>query len=110
MVFIYCIEDINDLKYVGKTNQKLNDRFTQHKYSHKRGNCSSGKLNLYNSIIYILEECLEELSVERERYWINKIDCVNQRKLNGEDLQRSKLRRQKRNKLLKLSKNKNNHL
>jgi len=26
MYKIYCIEDINDLKYVGKTKQKLSDR------------------------------------------------------------------------------------
>ena len=30
MVIIYCIEDINDLKYVGKTTQELRERFNQH--------------------------------------------------------------------------------
>lgn len=79
MVVIYCIEDINDLKYVGSTKQTLNRRLTGHRCSKT---CSSSKLNLYNSIIYPLEECEESERKERERYWINKIDCVNEKKLN----------------------------
>ena len=88
MITIYCIEDINDLKYVGSTGQKLNRRFSKHK-SNKRigqGTCSSRKLNLENSIIYPLEECNETDRTEREKYWINKLECVNVRKLNGTDL------------------------
>tara|TARA_R110002096_G_scaffold295760_1_gene490094 strand:+ start:53 stop:427 length:375 start_codon:yes stop_codon:yes gene_type:complete len=79
-MIIYCIEDINDLKYVGKTVQKLSKRLHGHKDLNTR--CSSKKLNLYNCIIYKLEECEEEVSKEREKYWINKIDCVNANKLN----------------------------
>ena len=81
-MFIYCIEDINDLKYVGKTKLKLSKRFQSHL---SNNSCSSKKLNLHNSIIYLLEECSEEVSKEREKYWINKIDCVNKKKLNGYD-------------------------
>ena len=83
-MIIYCIEDINDLKYVGSTPRNLNTRLTEHRYK-KRNNlsCSSGKLNLYNCIIYILEECETEERMEREKYWINKIECVNTLKLNG---------------------------
>ena len=82
-MFIYCIEDINDLKYVGKTTQKLSKRLHGHRGDKKidRG-CSSAKLNLYNCIIYQLEECEEDLSKDREKYWINKIDCVNIVKYN----------------------------
>ena len=76
-MIIYCIEDINDLKYVGKTTQSLRRRFQAHK---DNGNCSSNKLNLYNAIIYQLEECDKVVSKEREQYWMNKIDCVNVRK------------------------------
>jgi len=79
MVSIYCIEDINDLKYVGSTTRKLKYRLTQHK-AHKH--CSSSKLNLYNCIIYELEKCDKSNRKEREKYWINKIDCVNINKLN----------------------------
>jgi len=78
-MIIYCIEDINDLKYVGSTKMTLRKRFQAHK---DNNNCSSNKLNLYNAIIYPLEECEKEVSKEREAYWINKIDCVNIRKAN----------------------------
>tara|TARA_R110001592_G_C12689048_1_gene705560 strand:- start:88 stop:507 length:420 start_codon:yes stop_codon:yes gene_type:complete len=97
MVKIYCIEDINDLKYVGSTSQKLHKRFTGHKQNKIRnhGKCSSMKLNLYHSIIYELEECEESERKEREKYWINKIDCVNHYKLNGVDKERfSKYRKE----------------
>lgn len=79
MVKIYCIEDINDLKYVGSTKQTLQKRFQTHKDNKP---CSSSKLNLYNAIIYVLEECSDEDRKERERYWINKLDTVNELKLN----------------------------
>ncbi len=83
MVSIYLIEDINDLKYIGSTTQKLNQRLTEHKHDKKRGNyCSSCELNLYNCIIIELEQCDLEHRKERERYYINEIDCVNQLKLN----------------------------
>ena len=89
MVSIYCIEDINDLKYVGSTKQHLSSRLSGHRYDAVRdrpNRCSSKKLNLYNCIIYELERCPENERLERERYWINKIDCVNYHKLNGPDI------------------------
>ncbi len=74
MIKIYCIEDINDLKYVGSTKQTLNARLSQHiRYLE----CSSIKLNLHNCIIYTLEECEEKDRNEREQYYIDTIDCVN---------------------------------
>ena len=82
-MFIYCIEDINDLKYVGKTKQSLSDRYKGHKSDKycKKG-CTSSKLHLEHSIIYLLEECEEDLSKEREKYWINKLQSVNVYKLD----------------------------
>lgn len=60
MVSIYCIEDINDLKYIGSTNQKLNKRLSIHKNDKKRNHyCSSSKLDLDNCKIYELETCNE---------------------------------------------------
>tara|TARA_R110002096_G_scaffold358101_2_gene551287 strand:+ start:516 stop:965 length:450 start_codon:yes stop_codon:yes gene_type:complete len=76
MKIIYCIEDINDLKYVGSTKQTIRQRFGQHKKEQSR--CSSKKLNLYNCIIYELERVDDDsLAFERECYWMEKLDSVN---------------------------------
>jgi len=79
MPYIYCIEDINDLKYVGLTTRKINIRLIEHRYDKKtnKKKCSSKLLDLNNCEIIVLEECEESNKKEREKYWINKIDCVN---------------------------------
>ena len=84
MINIYCIEDCNGLKYIGSTKTKLNQRLNRHKYDKKTNHkpCSSKKLDLNNCNIYTLEQCEESKRKERERYWINKIDCVNIMTLN----------------------------
>ena len=101
MYTVYCIEDINDFKYIGKTKNKLIKRFCNHKceYRNHYGKCSSHKLNLYNSIIYILEDNLEEQEAdERETYFINTIDCVNQITKHCDDrLYKKKYRSKKEN-------------
>jgi hypothetical protein len=74
MVKIYCIEDINGLKYVGSTIQPLNVRLNHHKCHNA---CMSRELNLDDCKIYTLEECQEEQRKEREQYWINHTECVN---------------------------------
>ena len=80
---IYCIEDINDLKYVGSTTLTLKERFKVHKYDKKKDKtCSSKKLDLDNCEIKLLETCDISHKKEREKYWINQIDCVNIIKLN----------------------------
>ena len=79
MVLIYCIEDINDLKYIGSTTQRLGARLAHHRYNRQ---CSSRELNLYNCIIYELENCSQEERKEREKYHINHTECVNTHKLN----------------------------
>ncbi len=78
-VKIYLIEDCDSLKYVGSTTQTLNSRLSQHK-THKRigKTVSSCKLNLNDSVITELERCDESNRNEREQYWIDRIDCVNQ--------------------------------
>ena len=74
MIKIYCIEDINGNKYIGSTSQPLKRRLNGHKCNN---NCSSIKLDLYNSFIYTIEDCDEEHRKEREQYWIDNTDCVN---------------------------------
>jgi hypothetical protein len=100
MVTIYCIEDINDLKYVGSTSQKLSLRLSQHicdKRNLKKRHCSAIKLNLEYCIICPLETCNECDRQEREQYWIDKIDCVNEKSAKAD---RNKLKEYK-NKLNK---------
>tara|TARA_R110000796_G_scaffold222419_1_gene338609 strand:+ start:286 stop:681 length:396 start_codon:yes stop_codon:yes gene_type:complete len=75
MIKIYCIVDINGLKYIGSTSQQLHRRLVTHKQTHTR--CSSVKLDLYNSFMYTIEECDEEHRKIREQYWIDNTDCVN---------------------------------
>jgi len=78
MVVIYAIEDINDVIYVGSTIQKLSLRLSKHRTCKKDNNYySSSKLNLDYCIIYELEKCEEKDRKEREQYWIDKLDCVN---------------------------------
>jgi len=93
MYTIYCIEDCNSLKYVGSTKQKLNRRLNKHKSAKKRNRyCSSSKLNLDNCKIYSLETDVNKKDKkERERYHINKIDCVNEKKLNGRNMKHRKI-------------------
>ena len=97
MVSIYLIEDINDMKYVGSTITKLNRRLSHHRYSKRSGrnDCSSTKLNLYNCIIIELEHCDLEQRKEREKYWINEIDCVNEIKFDFDKKEYEKERCQK---------------
>ena len=101
MITIYCIEDINDLKYVGSTKQTLNQRLTKHRTNKKK--CSSSKLNLDYCIIYPLETCDESNRKDREKYWINHTDCVNTNKLTYGDKEHMKSYRYKnRDKINKL--------
>ena len=81
MINIYLIKDDKNLQYVGSTELTLEQRFNKHKC--KSGNtCSSKLLNLKKSNIYLLEETDEQRRKERERFLINKLECVNEKKLN----------------------------
>lgn len=78
MIRIYCITDINDLKYVGSTKKTLARRLSGHKADKKRNlKISSCRLDLDNCEICELETCDEVDRNDREQYWIDRIDCVN---------------------------------
>lgn len=78
-MFIYCIEDINDKKYIGSTARDINVRLIEHRYKQRNQlGTTSQNLNLYNCIIYVVEECDASERLEREKYWIKNTDCVNQ--------------------------------
>ena len=85
-MIIYCIEDINDLRYIGSTKNTIGYRLSKHKTDARLGrNVSSSQLNLYNCIIYELETCDKDNSWERETYWMKKLNSVNQRKGQTKD-------------------------
>ena len=76
---IYCIIDINGLKYVGKTENKyLCNRLKSHRYDKKNNRgCSSELLDLYNCEMILLCECEKHEAKYREQYFKDNIKCVN---------------------------------
>tara|TARA_R100000951_G_C2523462_1_gene144151 strand:+ start:65 stop:511 length:447 start_codon:yes stop_codon:yes gene_type:complete len=78
---IYKIIDENHC-YIGSTTQTLNRRLQKH-ISNKKNDkikMTSSKLNLDHSKIILIENCPCETKkqlLERERFWIDRCDCVN---------------------------------
>lgn len=83
MYSIYCIKNlINNKMYVGKTKYSdINKRFKEHISDSSRERCKNRPLyraiNKYgreNFEIFLLEAVEEELSCERESYWIKELN------------------------------------
>jgi len=81
MIKIYkLVCDQTELVYVGRTGASLSRRFTNHKsdFTCKRGCCSSKILFGMGKVsIHLLEECDKSIKKERERYWYEKLPCIN---------------------------------
>ena len=81
MFKIYCIEDINGLRYIGRTADKrgLNSRYNNHKINKKTGGkCSSSKLDLEKSTITLIDTCeTKKESIDLEWFYMNTSECVN---------------------------------
>jgi hypothetical protein len=83
MYKIYLLENIDGLKYVGKTKQTIKQRLSAHTCNSKQCETKSSKLVVSKPFtVTILEECEKDISKEREAYWINHYECVNYLKLN----------------------------
>lgn len=87
-ISIYCIEDVNGLKYVGSTKESLRRRHKRHivkkKSTNDKTKTTSRYLDLDNSKIYLLEECNENNRYEREQFHILNTNCVNLIKTNNQ--------------------------
>lgn len=89
MIKIYCIIDINGLRYVGSTKFKLYERLSKHRWTKnnkKSGSCS--QLDLDNCKIILLEECDENIRYEREQYWLDNTDNINKNNAKGRNKNR----------------------
>jgi len=63
--------------YIGST-KNLYNRMHVHKCKTCKYKCSSKIIIESGSYdVEILEECDDDLRLEREQYWINQFDCVN---------------------------------
>ena len=79
MYKVYLIRDIHKQNYVGITKQTIKRRLQEHECDKRNGKyCSSSKLDFTCCKISILEDDITENKREREQYWIDKIDCVNE--------------------------------
>lgn len=89
MIKIYKIEDSDGLKYVGQTSQKLSYRLQQH--TTQKRFYSSSRLDLDDCFITCLDVAdSKEEANELEIFYIQSIDCVNELKYQGLDIEKRK--------------------
>jgi hypothetical protein len=116
MATIYRIySDKGDLQYYGSTSQSLKQRWSEHKSRYRnvilknkdQWACKSREIfNAYgidNCCIELIEECVPELSKERERYYIENNNCVNT-KIPGRIINLKEYREEHKEHLTEISK------
>lgn len=94
MVKIYSLNDPDtlEIKYVGKTVQKLEKRLSGHITKAKYNRTTHCSCWIYNLLIknkrpkiQLIEECLENIWIEREQYWIKYYkDIIYNHSVGGE--------------------------
>ena len=78
MFKIYKLTDnTNGAVYIGKTKQKLYQRYNNHIQDFKRGSTCMSRDIIKNGNHSKLELIEETHDITRERYWIENTDCVN---------------------------------
>ena len=80
MIGIYKIENlINNKIYVGKSEVSVENRLYEHKKGYKSNQHLQRAIEKYkidNFSFELLEECNKEDCCSRERYWIEKFNCI----------------------------------
>jgi group I intron endonuclease len=112
MAYIYKLIDpeTNEVRYIGKTTRTLKKRYKEHltdtRYStHKVNWISKLKMNDKLPIIELIEECDDNISSEREKYWITQFENLTNSTDGGED---GKHTEETKAKLREINKGKNN--
>lgn len=82
MGFIYkIINDINDKIYVGMTRYTIENRWKEHKINYRYKNThlysAMKKYGIEHFKILLIEECPIDKLIEREAYWIKKLDSFH---------------------------------
>lgn len=83
MTGIYCItNNLNGKKYVGKSEVDVKARLQEHRTTKNVGNTNEHlhrsilKYGLENFSFEVIEECEPSQCCQRERYWIEKLNCI----------------------------------
>jgi len=81
---IYCIECLVSHKKIVGSTKRFNNRVAEHYYklrNNKHGNRhlqnAYNKYGENNIIIYLIEECNEDVLVELEDYWMEQLNTIN---------------------------------
>ena len=82
---LYSTENVNIIKYVGKTKCSLSKRLREHINGAIKRNCNTYKDNWirkvyengYSVDIKLIEECDDDKWEEREKFWIENTDITN---------------------------------
>ena len=85
MRYVYIIRNlVNHKVYIGQT-KNLQQRKAVHFCTARKGDCrhlytAMRQYGFENFIFEVLEECVDELINQREKYWVTKFDSFNREK------------------------------